>query len=105
MAAREQQPRLGTCQVVASARLRGDQEDRVTGVTAVASPTGGAHIAVRIGGVLLYLEDRAAFEALWRAVARAEGMADAVYGSVETRVTRAKARARREFEQGRRDKP
>jgi hypothetical protein len=104
MAAREQK-RLGTCQVVASARLRGDQEDQVTGVTAVASPSGGAHIAVRVGGLLLYLEDRAAFEALWRAVARAEGMADAVYGAVPDEFTLAEARARRRFERSAREKP
>jgi hypothetical protein len=94
--------RLGTCQVIASARLRGDQEDRVQGVTAVASRTGEAHVALRVGGVLLYLEDRDALDALRRAVGKAEALADAVYGPVEDAFTRAEARARRGFERGER---
>jgi hypothetical protein len=97
--------RLGSCEVIASARLRGDQESRVQGMTSVASPTGEAHIALRVGRVLLYLQDRDALDALRRAVRTAEGLADGVYGPVEDGFTRAEARARREFEKGRRPRP
>lgn len=97
--------RLGTCEVIASARLRGDQEDRVQGMTSVASRTGEAHIALRVGRVLLYLEDRDALDALRRAVGKAEALADGVYGPVEDEFTRAEARARAAFERGQRTRP
>lgn len=87
--------RLGTCEVIASARLRGDQESRVQGMTSVTSPTGEAHIALRVGRVLLFLEDRKALDALRRAVRTAGGLADVVYGPVDDGFTRAEARARR----------
>ena len=95
----------GSCEVIASARLRGDQEDQVRGVTAVASRSGEAHLVLRVGRVLLYLEDREALDALRRAVRKAEALADAVYGEVEDGFIRAEARARREFEKGQRDRP
>jgi hypothetical protein len=97
--------RLGSCEVIASARLRGDQEDRVQGMTSVASPTGKAHIALRVGRVLLDLEDRDALDALRRAVRKAERLADGVYGPVEDGFTRAEARARAAFERGQRSRP
>jgi hypothetical protein len=72
--------RFGTCDVIASARMRGDQASRVRAVAAVASTTGEAHLSVRVSGVLIYLEDRAALEALVRAVRRAEALADQTFG-------------------------
>jgi hypothetical protein len=71
---------FGTFDVIASARIRVEQPIRVRGLTAVASPTGGAHLAVRVGGVLVYLEDRAALEALRRAIREADALADDVFG-------------------------
>ncbi|MGH3099227.1 MAG: hypothetical protein ACRDMV_24855 [Streptosporangiales bacterium] len=97
--------RLGTCEVAATARLRGDQNRRVQGVAAVASRTGEAHIALRVGRVLVYLEDREALEALRHAVHSADGLADEVFGPVDDAFARTEAYARREFEKGRRPTP
>ncbi len=44
---------LGTCEVIVSARLRGDRGDRLQGMTAVASSTGEASIAPRVDRVVL----------------------------------------------------
>jgi len=52
--------------------------------------------------VLLYLEDRVAFDALARAVHAAGSHADAVYGEPRAAFALAEARARRNFEPGRR---
>jgi len=65
---------------------------RVHGVTTVASRTGREHLAVTVGRVLLYLEDRAALDALVDAVRRAEALA--VFGPVDDGFTRAEARER-----------
>lgn len=97
--------RLGTCEVIANARLRGDQDTRVQGVTSVASRTGEAHLALRVGRVLVYLEDRDALLALGRAVRRAEELADEVYGPVDDAFTRAEADTRRRFEKYRQARP
>jgi hypothetical protein len=70
--------RPGTCEVIASVRLAGDTNVRA--VVDAASRTGRGYIAVRVGRVLLYLEDRVAFDALAGAVRAAGAHADAVYG-------------------------
>ena len=67
-------------------------------MAALASRTGQAHIALRVGRVLLSLEDREALDAVRRAVRKAEALAEAVYGPVEDGFIRAESRARREFE-------
>jgi hypothetical protein len=67
---------------------------RVQGVTAVASRTGRGHLAVTVGRVLQYLEDREALAALVEAVRRAQALADAVFGPVDDGFTRAEARER-----------
>jgi len=67
---------------------------RVHGVTTVASRTGREHLAVTVGRVLLYLEDRAALAALVEAVRRAQALADAVFGPVDDGFARAEARER-----------
>jgi hypothetical protein len=72
------QHRYGTCEVIANVRLRGDQPSKAQGVTAFVARTGEAHIALQLSKVLVYIEDRAAFDALTRAVAKAEALADAV---------------------------
>ena len=97
--------RLGTCEVIASVRLAGDQETKVRAVVEPASRIGRGYIAVRVGQVLLYLEDRVAFDALTRAVHAAGSHADAVYGEPRATFALAKARARRNFEPGRRQRP
>lgn len=72
--------RYGDCCVVAQARFVGDQPVHVRGITAGASRSGSEHLAVTIGRVLIYLEDRAALDALITAVTRASGLADEVFG-------------------------
>jgi hypothetical protein len=47
--------RLGTCEIIASVRLVGNQETKVRAVVEPASRTGRGYIAVRVGRVLLYL--------------------------------------------------
>ncbi len=84
----------GDCYIAVQARLVGDQPIRVQGVTAVASRTGQEHLAVKVGRVLLYLEDRAAFDALRAAVAQAGEYADGVFGPVPDGFTQAEARER-----------
>jgi hypothetical protein len=73
--------RFGTCDVIACVRLRGDQPHRVRGVAAVASQTGDAHLSVRVAGILVYFEDRAAWEAYLRAVHQAEQLVEEVFGA------------------------
>lgn len=75
--------RFGTCDVIACVRLRGDQPHRVRGVAAVASQTGRAHLSVRVAGTLVYLEDRAALDALLRRVRNAETLARDVLVKIE----------------------
>jgi hypothetical protein len=84
----------GDCQIAVQARLAGDQPVRVQGVTAVASCTGKEHLSVMIGRVLLYLEDRAALDALTDAIQRANALAAGVFGPVDDAFTRAEARER-----------
>lgn len=88
------QHRYGDCFVVAQARLVGDQPVHVQGVTAVASRTGREHLAVTIGRVLIYLEDRAALDALVTAVTRASDLADEVFGPAVDAFSAAERRAR-----------
>jgi hypothetical protein len=97
--------RLGSCEVIASVRLAGEQDTNVRAVVESASRTGRGYIAVRVGQVLLYLEDRVAFDALAGAVRAAAAHADAVYGEPRDAFSLAEARARRDFEKGRRPRP
>lgn len=84
------------CSVIASARMRGPQMTAVRGIAAaVAAATGSTHISVRLGGVLLYLEDRAALDALTAVAARAEQLADEVFGARVDHVELERTRVRR----------
>jgi hypothetical protein len=71
------QHRYGECRVAVQARMFGDQPPRVQGVTAVASRTGKEHLAITIGRVLLYVEDRVALNALVDAFRQAQAVSDA----------------------------
>jgi hypothetical protein len=97
--------RLGTCEVIASVRLVGNQETKARAVVEPASRTGRGYIAVRVGRVLLYLEDRVAFDALAGAVRDAGAHVDAVFGEPRDAFSLTEARARRNFEKGRRPRP
>jgi hypothetical protein len=52
------------CTIAIQALCRGPFDWRVRGVTGAAARQGTAHIALRYARVLLYLEDRAALDAL-----------------------------------------
>ena len=71
------QPRM---QVATQAIFAGPQDHRVSAMTAQASGRGYGHIAVRVGRVLLYLEDRQALEAWTTAIAKAANLAAAAFG-------------------------
>jgi hypothetical protein len=68
----------------------------VTG-TAV-RPGSRAHIGLKFGRVLIYLEDRAALTALVDAVQQAVGMATGVFGPVSDAFTEAESDAQHQFE-------
>jgi hypothetical protein len=55
--------RPGTCEVIASTRLAGEQDPNLRAVVDAASRAGRGYLAVRVGRVLLYLEDRVAVDA------------------------------------------
>jgi len=62
------QPRM---QVATQAIFAGPQDHRVFAMTPQASGRGYGHIAVRVGRVLVYLEDRQALEAWTTAIGKA----------------------------------
>ncbi|WP_020578935.1 hypothetical protein [Actinopolymorpha alba] len=88
--------RTGDMRVAVQAIVSGDQDSRVQAVTADASPTGEPYVSVRVGRVLLYLEDRAALNAFAKAFDRARGYAEAAFGSDDAEF---EARERKTFEQ------
>ncbi len=71
------QPRM---QVATQAIFAGPQDHRVFAMTPEASGCGYGHIAVRVGRVLVYLEDRQALEAWTTAIGKAADLADAAFG-------------------------
>lgn len=92
-------PGKPSCSIAAQALCAGPQETSVFGVTgSAARPGERAHIGLKFGRILIYLEDRAALDALVQATHQAEGMADSVYGPVQDVFTEEEARARRRFE-------
>jgi hypothetical protein len=68
------------CTIAIQALCRGAFDWRVQGVTGAAARKGRAHIALRYGRVLLYLEDRAALETLVDAVEAAYELREEVFG-------------------------
>ncbi len=71
------QPRM---QVATQAIFAGPQDHRVFAMTPQASGRGYGHIAVRVGRVLVYLEDRDALQAWTTAIGKATDLADAAFG-------------------------
>ncbi len=70
------------CAVAAQAVMCGSQDTRVTAMTAEATGRGYGHVCLRVGRVLIYLEDRDALREWRSAVDQAVGLADAVFGPV-----------------------
>jgi hypothetical protein len=68
------------CTIAIQALCRGELDWRVQGVTGAAARKGQAHIALRFGRVLLYLEDMAALDALVDAVEAAYDLREQVFG-------------------------
>jgi len=84
--------------LICQALCQGPLETSVTAVSGTAARTGQAHIAIRFGRVLLYLEDRAALEALSTAVGRAEKLATTVFGPPDDAFEETRKTALRLFE-------
>jgi len=71
------EPRM---QVATQAVFAGPQDHRVSAVTAEASGRGYGHITIRVGRILVYLEDRDALQAWTTAIGRAAELADSAFG-------------------------
>ena len=67
--------------VAAQVVAHGNQETRIRAVTPAASTIGRGSIAVRVGRLLVYLEDRDALRAFVEAFERVGELADAAFGS------------------------
>ena len=70
----------GRCLLAVQAKVRGYQDLRVTGENGQVTGTGNGVIALRVGHVLLYLEDRKALLSWVVAVQRALELQDRAYG-------------------------
>ena len=69
------------CRVAVQAVMEGMQEVRVQGVTPLAGP-GHGQIAIRLGRVLIYLNDREALDSLLDAAQQAAELGDKAFGVV-----------------------
>jgi hypothetical protein len=88
-----------SCAVSMQALCFGEIETSVFGVAgAAARPGEHAHIGIRYGRVLVYIEDRIALERLADAVGQAMEMARAVFPEVPDAIALAEIKARRRFE-------
>ncbi len=85
------------CQVVTQARYAGEQELSVMGVARGGSATGRPYISVRVGRVLLYLEDRAALVSWTEAWRRTLDLADG-FEPADDSFSEVEAAERRHFE-------
>jgi hypothetical protein len=84
-------------EIASQAVVSGDQDIKVLAVSACASGTGKGHIAVRVGRLLVYVEDREALGAFRDAWNRATELADSAFGPLWiTRRSEAAARIRRD---------
>ncbi len=70
------------CSLAVQAVMAGPQEVRVTGTTPQASGRGYGHLCLRVGRVLIYLEDRDSLLAWQEALRQADALADSAYGPV-----------------------
>ncbi len=66
--------------VATQAVFAGPQDHRVSAMTAEASGRGHGHIAIRVGRILIYLEDRDALQAWTTAIGKATDLADSAFG-------------------------
>ena len=68
------------CQVAAQAVMAGTQEYRVNAAIAQVTGRDNGVVSIRVGRVLIYLEDREALVAWTRAIHQAEDLQDAAFG-------------------------
>jgi hypothetical protein len=68
------------CQVAAQIVMAGHQDYRVTAGNAQVTGRGHGVITLRVGRVLVYLEDREAFESWTRALRDATGLIEGAFG-------------------------
>lgn len=94
----ETEPLFGDCRVAAQAVCHGGQHIKVMAVAGTASGNGQAHIAVRVGRVLVYVADREALRCFVAAWSQAERMGTRVFPEDPDVVWRAKQADRRHFE-------
>lgn len=87
-----------TNHLIAQAICRGPLETHVTAVSGVAARTGSAHVSIRYGRLLIYVEDWAALEALIEAVDRAEELGGRVLGPRGTAEETTRRAAMQRFE-------
>lgn len=79
-AVRARQEATNRCLLAVQAKVRGYQDLRVAAATSVATDTGHGVISVRVGQVLIYLEDRPAMYSWVAAIQRAIELQDGAYG-------------------------
>lgn len=71
--------RIGECRVAVQAIFCGDQDVFVQGVTKAVARNNREHVAVGVGRVLIYIEDRAALSAWERAISEAKAVVETVF--------------------------
>ena len=86
------------CQVVTQARFAGLQELSVTGVAGNASSIHKPYVSIRVGRILIYVENREALVTWTEALRRALDLADGVFGPIEDAFTEVEALERKRFE-------
>ena len=88
------------CRLAVQASYRGPQGFKVMAVAAQAARNGKAHLAVRVGSVLIYIEDYAALESLIAAWRQASELGKQILPAPADAFDLEEARARRNFEKG-----
>jgi hypothetical protein len=94
---RDREPAPWRCDVAVQAVVIGNQDIKVLAVSACASGNGVPHLAVRVGRILIYVEDREALNAFVDAWNRADAVADRAFGPLfPSKQSEAAARIRRD---------
>ncbi len=97
-------PGVAYCQVIAQARFAGLQELSVTAVAGAASAIHTPYVSLRVGRILLFIENREALVIWTEAVRRALDLADGVFGPIEDSFSEVEAAERKRFERSARAK-
>lgn len=95
----------GDCRIAIQAICQGRMDAKVLAVSARASKTGQAHLCVRVGRVLVYVEDREALTSFTEAWQDASRLGEELFPPPADLFDLAEARARRDFEKSRRARP